>query len=86
LQTHLPNLLPWCHGAQPISIMEPTVTATMVLPSDYVGKVMDLCQGRRGDMLEHSHLGGDRILLRYTLPLAELASDFYGELKSRTQG
>ncbi|MEW5309621.1 MAG: hypothetical protein WDW38_001499 [Sanguina aurantia] len=67
-------------------IEEPTVNATIIAPNDVLGKVMDLCQGRRGTQTEHSAVGGDRTLLRYTLPLAELAGDFYSELKSRTQG
>ena len=49
-------------------------------------QVMDLCQSRRGSLLQHSVVGGDRTLFLYELPLSELAGDFYNELKSRTQG
>lgn len=67
------------------AIWEPTVNATILVPVEYLGRVMELCQGRRGELLEHSQLGAGRALLRYTLPLAELASDFYSRLKSATQ-
>jgi translation elongation factor EF-4 len=47
---------------------------------------MELCASRRGSLTEHSVLGADRRLLRYVLPLAELASDLYSRLKSCSQG
>lgn len=65
-----------CLCVQVGEIEEPTVNATIIAPNDVLGKVMDLCQGRRGTQTEHSAVGGDRTLLRYTLPLAELAGDF----------
>eukprot|EP00195_Chlamydomonas_chlamydogama_P016553 CAMPEP_0202908548 /NCGR_PEP_ID=MMETSP1392-20130828/46429_1 /ASSEMBLY_ACC=CAM_ASM_000868 /TAXON_ID=225041 /ORGANISM="Chlamydomonas chlamydogama, Strain SAG 11-48b" /LENGTH=570 /DNA_ID=CAMNT_0049597945 /DNA_START=323 /DNA_END=2035 /DNA_ORIENTATION=+ len=67
-------------------ILEPTVNATIVVPSEYVGRVIELCQSRHGEQVEHAAMGPGRTLLRYVLPLAELASDFYSELKSKTQG
>ena len=67
-------------------VQEPVVDATIVCASDVVGGVVELCVERRGEQLEHSHLGATRVLLRYRLPLAEMASDFSDALKSRTSG
>ena len=67
-------------------VQEPVVDATIVCASDVVGGVVELCVERRGEQLEHSHLGAKRVLLRYRLPLAEMASDFSDALKSRTSG
>ena len=54
--------------------------------SSYQGKVMELCSDRRGDLIEQVAAGEGRMMLRYVLPLAELATDLYSEIKSRTQG
>lgn len=67
-------------------IEEPTVVATMVTPQEYTGVIMELCTSRRGTMLEHSHLSGDRVLLKYILGLSELAESFFHDLKSLTKG
>ncbi|GAA1028920.1 translation elongation factor 4 [Virgisporangium ochraceum] len=68
------------------SVYEPTVRATVLTPNDYVGAVMELCQGRRGQLLGMDYLSADRVELRYTLPLAEIIYDFFDQLKSRTKG
>lgn len=68
------------------NILEPTVNATVICPDGFVGKLIELCAGRRGEQLELGCLGGGRSLLRYRLPLAELAGDFYSAVKSRSQG
>ena len=60
--------------------------ATVLTPNDYVGAVMELCQGRRGQLLGMDYLSADRVELRYTLPLAEIIYDFFDQLKSRTKG
>ncbi|HZN75398.1 MAG TPA: translation elongation factor 4 [Micromonosporaceae bacterium] len=67
-------------------VCEPTVRATVLTPSDYVGPIMELCQGRRGIMLGMDYLSADRVELRYTMPLAEIIFDFFDQLKSRTKG
>ncbi|MEV4483618.1 translation elongation factor 4 [Micromonospora coxensis] len=67
-------------------VYEPTVRATVLTPNDYVGAVMELCQGRRGNLLGMDYLSADRVELRYTLPLAEIIFDFFDQLKSRTKG
>ncbi len=67
-------------------VLEPMVRATILSPKDYVGTIMELCQGRRGSMIDMQYLGEDRVQLRYSLPLAEIVFDFFDQLKSRTQG
>jgi GTP-binding protein LepA len=67
-------------------IHEPVVRATVLVPNEYVGAVMDLCQGRRGQMRGMEYLSSERVELRYTLPLAEIIFDFFDQLKSRTKG
>jgi GTP-binding protein LepA len=67
-------------------VFEPVVRATVLTPNDYVGAVMELCQGRRGSLLGLDYLSVDRVELRYTLPLAEIIYDFFDQLKSRTKG
>ncbi|MBY8875155.1 translation elongation factor 4 [Micromonospora sp. PLK6-60] len=67
-------------------VYEPVVRATVLTPNDYVGAVMELCQGRRGSLLGMDYLSADRVELRYTLPLAEIIFDFFDQLKSRTKG
>ena len=67
-------------------VLEPMVRATILSPKDYVGTIMELCQGRRGSMIDMQYLGEDRVQLRYTLPLAEIVFDFFDQLKSKTQG
>ncbi|GHJ52125.1 elongation factor 4 [Nonomuraea sp. TT08I-71] len=67
-------------------VYEPTVRATVLTPNDYVGAVMELCQGRRGSLMGMDYLSADRVELRYTLPLAEIIFDFFDQLKSRTKG
>jgi GTP-binding protein LepA len=67
-------------------VLEPMVKATILSPKDYVGTIMDLCQTRRGVMIDMQYLGEDRVQLRYSLPLAEIVFDFFDQLKSKTQG
>ncbi|MBO0829236.1 MAG: elongation factor 4, partial [Streptosporangiales bacterium] len=68
------------------TVYEPVVRATVLLPSDYIGAVMELCQGKRGTLLGMEYLSPERVEIRYTLPLAEIIFDFYDQLKSRTRG
>jgi GTP-binding protein LepA len=67
-------------------VFEPVVRATVLTPTDYIGAVMELCQGRRGSLLGMDYLSADRVELRYRLPLAEIIYDFFDQLKSRTRG
>ena len=67
-------------------VREPMVKAMLLLPSEYVGAVMELCQGRRGTLEGMDYLSEDRVELRYALPLGEIIFDFFDALKSRTRG
>jgi GTP-binding protein LepA len=67
-------------------VLEPVVKAMILLPADYVGTVMELCQARRGALEAMEYLSEDRVELRYRLPLAEIIFDFFDALKSRTRG
>ena len=73
-------------GGKIKKVLEPMVRATILSPKDYVGTIMELCQERRGNMIDMQYLGEDRVQLRYTLPLAEIVFDFFDQLKSRTKG
>src|SRR5437588_3446875 len=68
------------------AVYEPIVKATILSPSDHIGAIMELCQGRRGLLLGMDYLSEDRVEIRYTLPLAEIIFDFFDQLKSRTRG
>ncbi|WP_278614208.1 translation elongation factor 4 [Winkia neuii] len=67
-------------------VREPVVNATILTPSEFVGAVMELCQGRRGVMKGMDYLSPERVEIHYTLPLAEIVLDFFDQLKSRTKG
>jgi GTP-binding protein LepA len=67
-------------------VFEPVVRATVLAPSDYIGTIMELCQGRRGTLLGMDYLSADRVEIRYTMPLGEIIFDFFDQLKSRTRG
>jgi GTP-binding protein LepA len=67
-------------------VLEPIVRATILSPKDYVGAIMELCQSRRGTLLDMQYFGTDRVQLRYDMPLAEIVFDFFDHLKSKTQG
>jgi GTP-binding protein LepA len=68
------------------SVEEPYVLATVVTPSEYLGPVLDLCQARRGSMVDMKYLSPERAEVHYLLPLAEIIFDFFDQLKSRTRG
>ena len=68
------------------AIEEPFISATILTPTDYVGAVMELCQERRGRLVDVSYLSENRAQIKYDLPLAEVVLDFYDQLKSKTRG
>lgn len=67
-------------------IEEPWVKATLTCPPDYVGTLMELCQERRGEFLNMNHVDTRRVNLVYSLPLAEILTNFFDQLKSRSRG
>lgn len=68
------------------TIDEPFVKATIIVPKEYVGDVMGLCQEKRGDFQDMHYLSENRVQMHYALPLAEIVLDFFDQLKSRTRG
>jgi len=84
VEVHSPSEMP--DPASIERILEPYIRATIIAPANYVGAVMDLCQGRRGTHVDMHYLSPERVQLRYDLPLAEIVLDFYDQLKSRTAG
>ena len=68
------------------AIEEPWLETTLISPAEYTGTLMELCQGRRGELDKLSYLSPERIELKYRLPLAEVVLNFFDQLKSRTQG
>jgi GTP-binding protein LepA len=67
-------------------IREPVVRATIIAPKEYIGAVMGLCHEKRGTSLGMEYLSTRRVQLTYDLPLAEVITDFFDALKSRTRG
>ncbi|HEX5615054.1 MAG TPA: translation elongation factor 4 [Acidimicrobiia bacterium] len=67
-------------------IEEPYVSVTILTPTDYVGTLMELAQQRRGEMQKMEYLSEDRVELVYMLPLGEIVTDFFDQMKSRTRG
>jgi GTP-binding protein LepA len=67
-------------------IREPVVRATLISPKEYVGAVMGLCHERRGEQFGMEYISARRVQLTYDMPLAEIITDFFDALKSRTRG
>jgi GTP-binding protein LepA len=84
VRVHSPAEMP---SPQKIEVVEePFLQATMLLPTENTGTVMELCQARRGEMLRMEYLSPERVELVYKIPLAEVVMDFFDALKSRTKG
>ena len=65
---------------------EPIVDASIMLPTEFVGNIMELCQDRRGTFRNMEYIDDTRVVLHYDLPLNEIIYDFFDALKSRTKG
>ena len=79
-----PSLLPDLTTVKRIE--EPYVNATIMVPSEYVGAIMELCQAKRGTFTDMQYIDDNRVTLRYDIPLAEIVYDFFDRLKSTTKG
>ena len=79
-----PTALP--NSSEIASIEEPIVKATLYTPPDYVGPIMELCQGKRGVFIDMSYIDPTRVQIIYRMPLNEIIYDFFDSLKSRTRG
>ncbi|XP_021762279.1 translation factor GUF1 homolog, mitochondrial-like [Chenopodium quinoa] len=86
IEVQNPASLPSDPKKRVTSCWEPTVIATIIIPSEYIGPVMTLCSDRRGVQLEYSFIDSQRALMKYRLPLREMVVDFYDQLKSITSG
>ena len=73
-------------GGKIREVYEPMVKMTVIVPSEFLGPTMELCQSKRGQMGGMDYLSEDRVELRYTMPLGEIIFDFFDQLKSRTKG
>ncbi|MDF2927498.1 MAG: elongation factor 4 [Paenibacillaceae bacterium] len=67
-------------------VEEPYVKAAIIVPKDFVGTVMELCQHKRGDFVNMEYLDANRVTLTYDMPLSEIVYDFFDQLKSGTKG
>ena len=72
--------------ARILKMEEPIVKAEIMLPKDYIGPIMELCQQRRGDYISMEYLDSTRAMLTYEMPLNEIIYDFFDALKSRSRG
>ena len=67
-------------------IEEPYIRASIITRTDYIGGIMTLCLGKRGELVKQEYVAGDRVELHYDMPLAEIVIDFYDKLKSISKG
>jgi translation factor GUF1, mitochondrial len=68
------------------TILEPTINATIITPTPYLGPIITLCESKRGVQKNMTYMDEQRVILKYVLPLNEVATDFYDELKSLSSG
>lgn len=83
-----PNLFPDTQQIQQhvVKLEEPYITATIALPEEYLGKVIELCEANRGEQQSLTFFTATQVILKYLLPLERLVDDFFGKLKSTTKG
>ena len=67
-------------------IEEPYIDASIITTSDYIGPIMTLCLGKRGELVRQDYISGNRVELHYKMPLGEIVIDFYDKLKSMSKG
>ncbi|MBR6845651.1 MAG: elongation factor 4, partial [Bacteroidaceae bacterium] len=67
-------------------IEEPYIHATVITRTDYIGNIMTLCLGKRGELLKQDYISGNRVELQYAMPLGEIVINFYDKLKSISKG
>lgn len=84
VSVHNPAEMP--ESGEVVEVREPVMAALVIIPSEYVGAVMEICQERRAQLKEMHYLSEERVELRYHIPLAEMIIDFFDLLKSKTRG
>ncbi|KAI9188924.1 Translation factor guf1 mitochondrial [Blastocladiella emersonii ATCC 22665] len=72
--------------AKVASVEEPMINATIITPDEYMGRILELCNERRGYQREVTYIDDKRVMLKYSLPMMEVVSDFYDRLKSLSSG
>ena len=84
IEVHYPTGMP---DAMEIDhIEEPYIRASIITRTDFIGAIMTLCLGKRGELIKQEYVSGDRVELHYDMPLAEIVIDFYDKLKSVSKG
>ncbi|WP_347862715.1 translation elongation factor 4 [Salimicrobium sp. PL1-032A] len=84
IQVDNPSMMPDNQKLE--EVQEPYVKATVMVPNDYVGPVMELCQRKRGNFVDMQYLDDNRVNIVYDIPLSEIVYDFFDTLKSQTKG
>ncbi|NLW44373.1 MAG: elongation factor 4 [Syntrophomonadaceae bacterium] len=80
------NPAQWPSPGKIRQVKEPYVQATIMVPDDFIGSIMELCQEKRGTFKNMEYLSPHRVMLVYDMPLSEIIYDFFDALKSRTKG
>lgn len=83
-EVHNPAGMP--EATEIVHIEEPYIRASIITRTDYIGNIMTLCLGKRGELIKQEYVSGDRVELYYDMPLAEIVIDFYDKLKSLSKG
>jgi GTP-binding protein LepA len=76
----------WPDPSEIVKIEEPIIDATVITREEHLGEILKLLEEKRGDQKKFEHVGGDRVMLGYELPLNEIVLDFYDRLKSASRG
>ncbi|MFV0392621.1 MAG: translation elongation factor 4 [Paludibacteraceae bacterium] len=84
LEVHNPSGLPDIMAIE--TIEEPYIRASIITATDYIGSIMTLCLGKRGELIKQEYVSGNRLELIYDMPLGEIVFDFYDKLKSISKG
>ena len=84
LEVHNPSGLPEITLIDRIE--EPYIRASVITPSDYIGQIMTLCLGKRGELVKQEYISGNRMEIIFDMPLGEIVFDFYDKLKSISKG
>ncbi len=84
IEVHNPSGLPDIMSIERIE--EPFIRASIITRTDYIGQIMTLCLGKRGELVKQNYISGNRMELIYDLPLGEIVFDFYDRLKSISKG
>jgi GTP-binding protein LepA len=84
IEVHMPSMLP--EPTMLERVEEPFIRAQVISKTDYIGPIMTLCLGKRGELIKQHFLTGDRVEIEFNMPLAEIVFDFYDKLKSISRG